>query len=143
MKQVLTTVLLTISIVSPNAFAEKAKLRCNNEAVKLAVLANFKKFGANTSSVGAKLVYKVADIEAYAVATSDETESSEYLAVFDTKRNSKTNKIEKDCVVKTIAYAAGPDTPSFTDANGEEDLKGIVSTIECEIDGYDKKLVCK
>lgn len=114
-----------------------AELKCANEAIKKVVQENYNSFEVGTNSCGAKVVYSTATTEAYAVCTSDETESSEYLIVFSQKTD-KDTKITTPCEVQSITYTSGPETPSFDEGSAGE----IKSTIECSIDDGGEELSC-
>lgn len=134
MKSVLFAV--AASLISVSAFAEETKLECADKAVEVATTKNFKRFGANTGSCGAKLLASGETLETYLVCVSDETDPSEWVVVMDINV-AKGNKVVGKCGVLAAEQQFDSETPNFDSSNG------ILKTVECSMSDDDKKATCK
>ena len=100
---------LAVLFMAAQAFAapEAPKLECANEAVKVAVARNFKRYGASTNSCGAKLLTAGEFFETYLVCVSDETDPSEWVVVMKTDADK--------CSAKFADAQHDSSTPNFSD----------------------------
>lgn len=129
MKTLLVTVFV-LGLAQMASASQTQDLKCADEAVKAAILSNFKRFGASTGSCGAKLLTAGDYLETYLVCVSDETDPSEWVVVMDKKG--------KGCKVKHADSQYDSETPNF------ESSEGLLKTVECSIDyGDNAKLICK
>lgn len=125
----LATALLVLVMGQTGFAAQKEELKCADIAVRTATKANFKRYGASTSSCGTKLLTAGDYLETYLVCITDETEPSEWVVVMSKKGNI--------CKVKFADNQYDSETPNF------ESSEGLLKTVECSIDYGDNKLVCK
>lgn len=110
--------------------AQKQERKCADEAVRVATMNNFKRFGAATGSCGAKLLTAGAYSETYLVCVSDETDPSEWVVIMD-------KKTKKGCKAAYADSQYDSETPNF------QSDEGLLKTVECSVDYSDSKLICK
>lgn len=108
-------IIVTLSMLSFSAFAKSdLSAKCETQAVAAAVKANKKKFGAETSDCGAKLLHLGDQLETYLVCVSDETDPSEWIVTVKRDVFSKrTHKVVGTCDVEYTGYAVDASTPDF------------------------------
>lgn len=122
---------------SSAATAKSYQPECHNEAVKAAVMSNYKKFGAGTNSCGLKALHLGEQLETYIACTSDETDPMEHIVVMEKVRSGRNGKITGRCVVGFVDVLTDAQHPNF------ESEQGLIETVECTIDSSDEKLICK
>jgi hypothetical protein len=119
-------------LFSGSAFAVEPPV-CSNEAVKTAVSRNFERFGAATSSCGAKLLAQGRYLSTYLVCVTDETDPSEWVVVMSPAG-------EGNCAVEFADVQYDSESPNFS-----RDNKDLLPVWTCEADaGFkDGEVICK
>lgn len=115
-------------------------LKCADQAVRAATEKNFKRFGASTSSCGAKLLSAGNYLETYLVCVSDETDPSEWIVVTEVAKADRSGRITRRCAVSFAEVQYDSSTPHFENSDDPDLLK----TKECSADhGAEGRVVCR
>lgn len=113
MKHVLMIAMMTLISFSASAKTEELTAKCQAVAEKAAEKANYKKFGAETSVCGSKVLHLGDQLETYLVCISDETDPSEWIVTVKRDVFNKDHDLVKNCKVEYTGYAVDAATPNF------------------------------